>query len=261
MDESLVKKIVTLIMADPRFQAMFVGSARNEASPKQVAVVVADNEAAVALLPKLQDRWRDSFSLQVCLDGSVAATKIELPQRSFQEVMTDKSWSRLLIPVCSGKQLAEIALGLQGTSISALAAEAILRGIPVEISRVNFAFTERTPVAYRKLFESYVEKVAAYGVIIDTGIMPPAELATPVSVTSPSVPILTKDLTKTSVLKETTFHKEVLYDKNLMTEKEAVLLPEQAVLNLSRATIITPSAIDALKHMKVQVYREGVRYL
>ncbi len=63
------------------------------------------------------------------------------------------------------------------------------------------------------------------------------------------------------MVKETAFRPEVPFDKKLMTEKEAVLLPEQAVLNLKRATILTPAAIDVLKQMRVQVYREGVRFL
>ena len=57
------------------------------------------------------------------------------------------------------------------------------------------------------------------------------------------------------------FRPDVPFDKKLMTEKEAVLLPEQAVLNLKRATILTPAAIDVLKQLRVQVYREGVRFL
>ena len=64
-----------------------------------------------------------------------------------------------------------------------------------------------------------------------------------------------------AVAKDPAFRPEVPYDKKLMTEKEAVLLPEQAVLKLKRATILTPAAIDTLKQLRVQVYREGVRFL
>ena len=256
MDESLVREIVARILADSRFQALVAGASRNESALKPAALVVADSEAAVALLPELQERWGGCCSLQVFLGAPMEAAAVALPRRSFQEAMAETSWSRLLIPVCSGPQLAEIALGLRGTPLAALAAEAILRGIPVEIGRVDFAFTERTPAAYRKLFEEYMQRVAAYGVSIGTqAVSPvaPSAASTPAVVPSaPSAPV---------VAMAAAFRPDVPFDKKLMTEKEAVLLPEQAVLNLKRATILTPAAIDVLKQLRVQVYREGVRFL
>lgn len=252
MDESLVREIVARILADSRFQALVAGASRNESALKPAALVVADSEAAVALLPELQERWGGCYSLQVFLGAPVEAAAVALPRRSFQEAMAETSWSRLLIPVCSGPQLAEIALGLRGTPLAALAAEAILRGIPVEIGCVDFAFTERTPAAYRKLFEEYMQRVAAYGVTIGSQTVPPQAPLPAVVTPAPSAP---------TAAKEAPFRPEVSFDKKLMTEKEAVLLPEQAVLNLKRATILTPAAIDVLKQMRVQVYREGVRFL
>ena len=252
MDESLVKEIVARILADSRFQALVAGASRNEPALKPAALVVADSEAAVALLPELQDRWGDCCSLQVWLGAPVEAAPVALPRRSFQEAMAEPSWSRLLIPVCSGPQLAEIALGLRGTPMAALAAEAVLRGIPVEIGRVDFAFTERTPAAYRKMFEDYAQRVAAYGVTIGTQTTPSA---------APAPTVVPPVAAAPAVVREPAFRPEVLFDKKLMTEKEAVLLPEQAVLNLKRATILTPAAIDVLKQLRVQVYREGVRFL
>ena len=252
MDESLVREIVARILADSRFQALVAGASRNESALKPAALVVADSEAAVALLPELQERWGGCYSLQVFLGAPVEAAAVALPRRSFQEAMAEPSWSRLLIPVCSGSQLAEIAMGLRGTPLASLAAEAILRGIPVEIGRVDFAFAERTPAAYRKLFEEYAERVAAYGVTIGTKTVSPAAPTPTVVPPAPSAP---------AVVKEAAFRPEVPFDKKLMTEKEAVLLPEQAVLNLKRATILTPAAIDVLKQLRVQVYREGVRFL
>ena len=252
MDESLVREIVARILADSRFLALVAGASRNESALKPAALVVADNEAAVALLPEWQERWSPSCSLQVFLGDSVEAAKVALPRRSFQEAMAEPSWSRLLIPVCSGPQLAEIALGLRGTPMAALAAEAVLRGIPVEIGRVDFAFTERTPAAYRKMFEDYAQRVAAYGVTIGIQTAPSA---------APAPTVVPPVAAAPAVVREPAFRPEVLFDKKLMTEKEAVLLPEQAVLNLKRATILTPAAIDVLKQLRVQVYREGVRFL
>jgi hypothetical protein len=257
MDDSLVKEIVARILADPRFQAMLTAPSQKEAATKPVALVVADSEAAVALLPDLQERWGASCALQVCLSGPVQAAKTALPQRSCPEALQDRGWSRLLVPVCSSGQLAEIALGLCGTSLSALVGEAILRGIPVEIGQVDYGFTDRTPAAYRQLFESHAKTVAAYGVTIGATM-------------APSAPAQPSAALPRCGSVDTSWHgrgegsgvpAEVPYDKKLMTEKEAVLLPEQALLQLKRSTILTPSAIDALKQLKVQVYREGVRFL
>ena len=193
MDESQVREIVARILADSRFQALVAGVSRNEAVLKPAALVVADSEAAVALLPELQERWDSCCSLQVFLGDSVDAAKVALPRRSFQEAMAEPSWSRLLIPVCSGSQLAEIAMGLRGTPLASLAAEAILRGIPVEIGRVDFAFAERTPAAYRKLFEEYAERVAAYGVTIGTKTVSPAAPTPTVVPPAPSAPAVVRD--------------------------------------------------------------------
>jgi hypothetical protein len=258
MDDSLVKEIVARILADPRFQAMLTAPSQKEAATKPVALVVADSEAAVALLPDLQERWGASCALQVCLSGPVQAAKTALPQRSCPEALQDRGWSRLLVPVCSSGQLAEIALGLCGTSLSALVGEAILRGIPVEIGQVDYGFTDRTPAAYRQLFESHAKTVAAYGVTIGATMAPSAP-AQPSAALPPVAAAST--LPGMVVAKEAVCRPEVPYDKKLMTEKEAVLLPEQALLQLKRSTILTPSAIDALKQLKVQVYREGVRFL
>ena len=261
MDDSLVKEIVARILADPRFQAMLTAPSPNGAATKPVALVVADSEAAVALLPDLQERWGAGYSLQVCLSGPVPAAKIALPQRSCPEALRDQDWSRLLIPVCSGPQLAEIAMGLCGTPLAALAAEAILRGIPVEIGQVDYGFTDRTPAAYRQLFEGHAKTVAAYGVTIGGKAVPLAATAPAVVLPAPSSAVLPGNLVEAAVAKDPAFRPEVPYDNKLMTEKEAVLLPEQAVLKLKRATILTPAAIDTLKQLRVQVYREGVRFL
>ena len=261
MDDSLVKEIVARILADPRFQAMLTAPSPNGAATKPVALVVADSEAAVALLPDLQERWGAGYSLQVCLSGPVPAAKIALPQRSCSQALRDQDWSRLLVPVCSGPQLAEIAMGLRGTPLAALVGEAILRGIPVEIGRVDYGFTDRTPAAYRQLFEGHAKTVAAYGVTIGGKAVPLAATAPAVVPPVPSSAVLPGNLVEAAVAKDPAFRPEVPYDKKLMTEKEAVLLPEQAVLKLKRATILTPAAIDTLKQLRVQVYREGVRFL
>lgn len=262
MDEALVREIVARILADPRFLAMVTALPQSGAATKPLALVAADSEAALALLPKLQERWGDAYSLQVCLSGTVQAAKTALPQRSCPEALQDRGWSRLLVPLCSGGQLADIALGLRGTSLSALVGAAILRGIPVEIGQIDYGFTDKTPAAYRQLFESYAKTVAAYGVTVGA-VMGTAATVRPSAILAAvaAAPTLPGSLDAPVVAKEAVGRPEVLYDKNLMTEKEAVLLPEQAVLKLKRTVILTPSAIDALKRLKVQVYREGVRFL
>ena len=82
-------------------------------------------------------------------------------------------------------------------------------------------------------------------------------LATPTQ----SIPELPWSCGETVNAPEPETRSAIRYEKNLMTEKEAILLPEYAVLMLNKAVVLTPSAIDTLKRQKVQVYKEGVRFL
>ena len=261
MDEALVRELVARILADPRFGSLLSGSAPATPTVKSAALVIVENNEGLQALPEIQRHWSACCSLQLCVAGPVHVPTATLPQISCEQAMMDPHWGKIIVPVCSGRQLAHIATGLGTDKLCDMISRAIIHGIPVEIGRVEFGFTAQTPAAYRQMMEAYLTQVAAYGVSIgkvsETKINAPA-------VCEPT-PVLASPMPWTFgepvAQKEPETRADVTYDKKLMTEREAMLFPEHAVVQLSRATVLTPSAIDTMKRQKVQLYREGVRYL
>jgi hypothetical protein len=272
VDESLIRELVSRILASPQIEALLkaVPAAGTVSAPeKKDCLVVLDNEASVRLLPEIKQIYGASQPLQLCSIGAVNVSGTTIPHASFEQAMGSSNWSKLLIPVCSRKQLAAMASGQCPDKVCELAAQAILTGIPVEIGRVEYGFTDNTPDAYRKLFAAYEQQLAGFGVsvgrdkVLAAAPMSPAAQKPiaaavasakqaepqPWSFGEPVKPVIPDNCST------------VTYTQGLMTEKEAILLPEHAILQLGRATVLTPSAIDTLKKQKVQVFKEGVRFM
>lgn len=261
MDEALIKKIVARILADPQMLAILASGIEQpkvDSDTKPVALVLIDSVASLERFQTLKDNWRQCWSLRVCSLGSATNAAGEFPTRSCEQTLNESDWQQLLIPVCSGAQLAAFALGLQTSPAEAVFAQAVLRGLPVEIAAVEFGFTERTPAAYRNLLQNYQQQIQQYGVSFGSKSAP-----VPVNrpVAEPAPGIGTAAASCCEPISSDPNPASVTFSKKLLTEKEAILLPGQSILKLQRDTILTPSAIDALKLLKVQVYREGVRFL
>lgn len=261
MDEALVRELVARILADPRFGSLLTGGEPTAPAVKPAALVIVENSEGLQALPEIQRRLSACCALQLCVAGTVHAPTATLPQVSCEQAMVDPRWSRILLPVCSGRQLVQIATGLRTDKVCDMVAQALLHGIPVELGRVDFGFTPQTPAAYRQLLEGYLKQVSPYGVTLSA--LPAASSVAPAVVASKPTPATPLPWTfgEPVVQKEPETRSDMIYDKNLMTEKEAMLFPEHALVQLRRATVLTPSAIDTLKRQKVQVYREGVRVL
>ena len=258
MDENILREVIARIMADPRLQPLLAAAAAKSSVQKPNCLVVIENETGLRALPEILKQWGNYAELQLCLAGPISVPSASLPQVSCEGAITRSDWSRILLPVCTAQQVAEVALGLRRDKVTDLIAWAILQGIPVEIGYIEYGFSDKTPVAYRQLMEGYVEQVAAYGVTVGKGsVCSRPMLATPTQ----SIPELPWSCGEPVNAPEPETRSAIRYEKNLMTEKEAILLPEYAVLMLNKAVVLTPSAIDTLKRQKVQVYKEGVRFL
>jgi hypothetical protein len=256
MDENVLREVIARIMADPRLQPLLVAATAKSSAQKQNCLVVIENEAGLRALPEIQKRWSGCAELQLCLAGPISVPSAGLPQISCENVVGGTAWSRILLPVCSAQQLGEVVLGFRRDKVTDLLAWAILQGIPVEIGCIEYGFSEKTPTAYRRLLEGYVEQVAAYGITVGNQQPCPA----PVISAQSAVP-LPWSFGEPVQSPEPESRSTIRYENKLMTEKEAILLPEHALLMLNKSTVLTPSAIDTLKRQKVQVYKEGVRYL
>ena len=273
MDESLIRELVARILASPQVEALMKAVPATGAvnvPEKKDCLVVIDNDASVRLLPEIKLIYGASQSLLLCSIGAVNVSGTTLPHASFDQAMGSTGWSKLLIPVCSRKQLAAMATGQCPDKVCELAAQAILLGIPVEIGRVEYGFTDKTPDAYRKMFAGYEQQLAGFGVSIGAEKSFALAAATPAAQEPTTASAVAN--AKLADPQPWSFGEPVkqvvpgncatvTYTHGLMTEKEAILLPEHAVLQLGRSTVLTPSAIDTLKKQKVQVFKEGVRFM
>lgn len=263
MNESLLREIIIRVLADPQFQPLLATAGSPAA--KGDCLIIVENREGLAAVPALQRRWGREHSLRLCVAGPLGLADGALPQVSWEEAVSNQAWVRIFLPVISGRQLSAIALGLSLDKISEAAGWAIRQGISLTVGRVDYGFSERTPDAYRALIAGYAKQVAAYGVTVGDGAdEPPAEAPAPAAAKAPDrpeTPWTAGEPVGARAVKAPDMRPTVSFEQRLFSEKEAILLPKHAVLLIAKATVLTPSAIDVLKKQKVEVYREGVRYL
>ncbi len=259
MNESLLREIIIRVLADPQFQPLLASAGQPAADAKK-ALIVIENREGLQSVADIQSRHGLEYSLHLCVTGSVGVPDASLPQVALDRA-TDAAWERIFVPCCTGRQLAAIAAGICSDKLSEIVGWAVLQGIPVTIRRVDYGFTANTPAAYRTLLTDYASKVAAYGITVGDET-PPA----PVTVAAPPAPAAelpwtTGERVAAAAPKAPDLRPTIPFDGKLLAEKDALLLPKYAVLLLTRATVLTPAAIDIIKKQKIEVYREGVKFL
>ena len=252
MNEAMLKEIITRILSSPELQSLITVDSEVPGA-KPGCLVLLNNQESVCQLTALEERYRQDYYLRVCVDGPIELAK-NINRVSYEEAMRESQWERIHVPVCSADQLAQIALGLCTDHTTKLISRGIIAGIPVEIERVNWEFTARTPEKYRQIFENYVRQVVGFGVIIAENYFSLQQPAVLVSGGS-------KEPQSSQVSCEQQLHSDVRYEKRLLSGKEALQLPGNGVLQIDKSTVLTPTAIDVLKQQKIEVYREGVRCL
>jgi hypothetical protein len=256
-------------LTDPKIQCLLAGTATETAVKKPECLVVVENEAGVRALPDIEKRCA-SQDLRLCVIGNSQVSNTSLSPITWEEAKKIKVWQRILIPVCSVGHLAQMALGLSFDNISELTAWAIKQRVPVEIGQVEYEFTEQTPQVYRDLFAGYVRQLATYGVVIggqpavSQQVIPSTPLPGSVagSGEAATLPVpwsFSAAVEKTETAPESCL--EISFTKRLFSVKETMSVPPYAILRIAQATVLTPSAIDALKSKNIGVFREGVRCL
>ncbi|MDF2569648.1 MAG: Flavoprotein [Sporomusa sp.] len=249
MNEALLKEIITQILSSPELQSLLTTSSLGQAT-KPGCLIVLNHQDGVRQLPELAERYRQDYCMEVCVVGPVELAANKVTRVTYEQAIKSR-WARLQVPVCTPDQLAQIALGLSADPTTKLVAWAIATGIPVEIGQVQWGFTDKTPATYRQLFAGYIRQVAEFGVAIcekSSELPTPVREVTPIAVAQSSQPVQVQPPPPA-----------VTYEKRLLSDKEALRL--NGVVRLGKTTVITPGAIDVLKQQKVEVYREGVRFL
>jgi hypothetical protein len=267
----LLREVIARVLTDPKIQSLLTGAVTETSVKKPECLVIVENEEGAQALPDLEKHYASSgLALRLCVIDNSQVINTSLSRITWEEAKKMKTWERILVPVCSVGQLAQMALGISLDKISELTAWAIKQRIPVEIGQVEDEFTERTPQAYRDLFASYVHQLATYGVVI--GVQPAVSQQVLPSTPLPGNAAGFGDSAidpvpwsfSEAVEKEETAPKsrpEMSFTKRLFSVKESMSLPPYAILRIAKATVLTPSAIDALKSKNIGVFREGVQCL
>ncbi len=251
MNEELIARVVRQVLEDPRIQMLLKGQVEPQARP-QMLILLNYAPDLSAQLQQMRHLWGSTYGLKVLASPGVERCRPELPQGmewvTFEEAYAG-CWQRIVLPTCSYNTLAKIALGLRDTPLSIMAAEGITRGIPVELCTSQLRFTEKTPAAYRQLYEEYLRRVESYGVVLRESL---CEVGT-----KRCTPHQTAE--ERSCAQPSSGGREVVsWERRLLTEKDVLDFPAGCALKVSRATIISPLARDALKKRRIEVLREGV---
>ncbi len=264
MNEELLRTVIARILAAPELQALLTAGTPGGAA-RPGCLIVLNDEDSVRQLPAIAAQYGQDYSLAVCVAGPVEPGDNNIPQVTCEQARQQTHWACLQVPVCTPGQVAQMAHGLSHDPTTRLVAWAITAGLPVTIGQVRWEFTGKTPAAYRQLFAGYVRQLAEFGVLIagEAPVCPePADPAgKPAAFTGsqggPGLAVCPSHLTAPA----SRIPSAVTYEQRLLTNKEALRLPGNGVVQLGRKTVLTPGAIDILKQQKIAVYREGVRCL
>lgn len=275
MNEKLLREVIARVLSDPNIQGLLKSASPEVPPEKPECLVLVEGKEGLHALANIERRYGCDFFLRVCiLDEEQVQADSSLARISWANVKAKRTWERIVIPVCSSGQLAQIALGLSLDRVSELTSWAIKQNIPVKIGQVKDEFTERTPQSYRDLFAGYLRQATAYGVVIGEGYT--ATEAEPVPLPEPA-PVASIFMTNSSDRRESNLvpwsfnvdrktedstplsRPKVSFIKHLFSVKEAMALLPYTVLQVAKGTVLTPSALDILKSNKVEVVREGVK--
>lgn len=239
MNEGLVAEIVRQILADPIFIKRFKEMGLFE-KPK-LLVLIENPLQMEGIWESILKKWGESFSLYClgtprfdCPDGVVSIT---------EEQASIYHWERVVIPVCSVNTYVKVALGLRDDTISKFVGGALLKGIPVEINEPDFGFTSITPNSYKHLYKNYTQQLQSFGVLILNSIW---NVASTEQDSPLNTPIIQEAETKM-----------ICFEKKLLGEKDALALPPNCTLKVTKRTVISPLAKDALKMRKIQLDING----
>lgn len=255
-------------MNDPelRQQILSSQSAAQESAKNEILVLLNYAPNMAKVLEKIAAEWGRDYRISVLGTDSVKSEQFPLPSGmhliSCSEAFKQRNWQRVILPTCSANTLAKIALGVRDNAVCELAGRAIAEGIPVELVTDHLGFTARTPLAYRQLYAGYIGRLRKYGVVIkdqpgnllalDPDLKPETvnycDAMTPhmyqtVSLVSPPA----SDYTQASV---------ICWEGKLMTEQDAVNLPEDSVIKVAKKAIISPLAKDKLRQRHIEIVRE-----
>mgnify|MGYP000878030682 CR=1 FL=1 len=227
MNEELIRQIVLKLLETPELQALIQQKGISQI-PK--GLILLEEKERTDLLQEWVQRFSPKYRLSLLLQEKPGQS-LHDPQESWnipngvqlitaEEACCDKEWSHIFLPDCSPDTLAKSALGIQDTPFTGLIGWGIREGIPITLSTNFLGFSPKTPEAYRKMFQDYIQKLRQFGVNIH---FTPKEL-----------PLQR-------------------FNKKLLTDHDALSIPEGTLLWVAKGTVISPLAKDTLKRRQIQI--------
>jgi len=268
VNDTLVQKIVQLIMNDPELRQQILASqpVTPESAKHEILVLLNYAPNMAKVLEKIAAEWGKGYQISVLGTDSVKTEQLPIPSGmhliSCSEALKQRNWQRVILPTCSANTLAKIALGVRDNAVCELAGRAIAGGIPVELVTDYLGFTAQTPLAYRQLYAGYIGRLRKYGVVVKDqpgnllALEPElkSETVNHIDAMTPhmyqALPLISApvgDYAQASV---------ICWEGKLMTEQDAVNLPEESVVKVAKKAIISPLAKDKLRQRHIEIVRE-----
>ncbi|MDP4125725.1 MAG: flavoprotein [Bacillota bacterium] len=252
MNEELVQRILERLLADSEFQQLL-----RQTSPKSKSaclVILNYVNDLPKLLAQIQKRWGREYSLAIMVSKSVNENQLLLPGEmtfvSPDEALSQTHWHKIVLPTCSANTLAKIALGIRDNALTEMVGHGLNLGIPIELYTEYLGFTEKTPQAYRQLYEGYVKQVESYGIEVYTSVREqfPRQtepiLKSPVKAPVPLAGSMTGNEEKPEFIQ---------YNKKLLSDKDVYDFPIGSKVKVTAKTVISPLAKDSLKARKIEL--------
>lgn len=265
MNEELINQIVRRILSDPSLQGLLQGNGSPEGNK------VVKSEALVLLnyvddfprvLTAVQQRWGANYTLSILPSDQVYTAKPELPVGmtwiTAQDALGRSEWQKLILPTCSPNTLAKAALGIRDNPICEMIGRGISKGNSIELVTEYLGLTTQTPLAYRELYEGYIQKLESYGVMVCKSLEEGCALAS-----NPVQQYQTNNHEQRSVISEqmkTVFYEEsassrveIRFAKKFLGDKQAYGFPEESRVLVKQGTVISPLARDTLKLRRIEL--------
>ncbi|EHQ88775.1 hypothetical protein [Desulfosporosinus youngiae] len=244
MNEELISQIVHRILSDPSLQGLLYGNSSTEgdrANKSEALVLLNYAPDFPRVLKSVRRRWGADYSLNILPSDQVYRVKPDLLAGmtwiGAEDALAKSDWKKLILPACSPNTLAKAALGIRDNPICEMIGRGISNGNSIELVTEYLGLNAQTPLAYRELYEGYIQKLQSYGVIVSATL----EAGCPFS----SIPA--------SFEESTSPREEISFAKRFLGDKQAYGFPEESRILVRPGTVISPLARDTLKLRRIEL--------
>ncbi|GAB6155023.1 hypothetical protein JCM17380_37740 [Desulfosporosinus burensis] len=264
MNEELINQIVRRILSDPALQGLLQGkvSPAGDKTVKSQALVLLNYVPDFpGVLTKVQQRWGATYTLSVLPSDQVYTANPELPLGmtwiTAQDALSKSDWQKLILPTCSPNTLAKAALGIRDNPICEMLGRGITEGNSIELVTDYLGLTAKTPLAYKELYEGYIQKLQSFGVMV-CATLEECTFAQKLAQQYPpnhdqQIPVIYEQKKTASYAERSFTPNEIHFLKKFLGDKQAYGFPEESRVLVKQGTVISPLARDTLKLRRIEL--------